>query len=53
MIDSEPPSASCAWKVSSCEPNCSAAPKPRLSAIAAPTPIQTGGSLSLRSVLTR
>ncbi|GAA3104841.1 hypothetical protein GCM10020254_58320 [Streptomyces goshikiensis] len=53
MIDSEPPIASCAWKVSSCVPNSRAAPKPRLTAAARPTPAHSGASLSLCPVLTR
>ncbi|CAM5709129.1 hypothetical protein STENM223S_01242 [Streptomyces tendae] len=52
-IDSEPPRASCALNVSSCEPNSSAQPKPNARAIATPMPAQMGFRASRRPVLTR
>lgn len=52
-MESEPPSASCALNVSSCEPNSSAQPKPSAIATATPMPAQIGFRASRRSVLTR
>lgn len=53
MIDSEPPSASCASNVSSWEPNSRAQPKASAITTAVPTPSQIGFRASRRPVLTR
>ncbi|GAA3066199.1 hypothetical protein GCM10020254_07140 [Streptomyces goshikiensis] len=53
MIDSPPPSSSCASKVRVEEPNWRAAPKPSERATARPMPSQTGPSLPLLPVFTR
>ena len=53
MIDMNPPKASCARKLRFCDVNVRIAPKPRLSAIAAPMPVQIGTRESRRPSFTR